>query len=88
LKIAPQSAEVADTLGWMKYQRRDHQEALYLLQRAHGLDGDSASISYHLARVLDATGNRTEAKALLRVALANNQKFDGADEAAQLLARW
>jgi putative PEP-CTERM system TPR-repeat lipoprotein len=87
-KIAPQSPEIADTLGWMKYQRQDHQGALPLLQRAHSLDAASAVISYHLARVLDATGKRAEAKTLLQTTLAKNPKFDGSNEAAQMLARW
>jgi Flp pilus assembly protein TadD len=57
-KIAPQSANFADTLGWLKYQRKDHQGALPLLQRAHDIDTTSAPISYPLALALDATGKR------------------------------
>lgn len=87
-KIAPRSSEITDTLGWMKYQRKDHQGALPLLQRAHALDANSPAISYHLALVLDATGKRAEAKTLLQAALAQNPKFDGSDDAKQLLARW
>jgi cellulose synthase operon protein C len=87
-KIAPRSSDIADTLGWMKYQRQDPQGALPLLQRAHGLDANNAPISYHLALALDATGKRSEAKTLLQATLAKNPKFDGADDAKQLLARW
>jgi Flp pilus assembly protein TadD len=87
-KIAPRSPEIADSLGWMKYQRQDSQGALPLLQRAHNLAVDSALISYHLARVLDATGKRGEAKILLETTMAKNPKFDGSDDAKQLLARW
>jgi putative PEP-CTERM system TPR-repeat lipoprotein len=88
VKIAPQSPEIADTLGWMKYQRRDHQGALPLLQRAHTADANSAPIAYHFALVLDATGKRAEAKTLLQETLARTPKFEGSDDAKQVLARW
>jgi Flp pilus assembly protein TadD len=87
-RIAPRSAEIADTLGWMKYQRKDYQGALPLLQRAHDLDTDNAWIAYHLALVLDATGKRAEAKTLLASALARNPKFDDLENAKRLLASW
>jgi Flp pilus assembly protein TadD len=88
VKIAPQSPQIADTLGWIKYQRRDHQGALPLLQRAHTADANSAPIAYHLALALDATGKRAEAKTLLQATLARTPKFEGSDEAKQALARW
>jgi putative PEP-CTERM system TPR-repeat lipoprotein len=88
VKIAPRSPQIADTLGWIKYQRRDHQGALPLLQRAHTADANSAPIAYHLALVLDATGKRAEAKTLLQSTLARTPKFDGSDDARQVLARW
>jgi putative PEP-CTERM system TPR-repeat lipoprotein len=87
-KIAPQSPQISDTLGWIKYQRKDHQGALPLLQRAHVEDANSPAISYHLALVLDATGKRAEAKTLLQTALAKNPKFEGSDDAKQTLAKW
>jgi putative PEP-CTERM system TPR-repeat lipoprotein len=87
-RIAPQSPQISDTLGWIKYQRKDHQGALPLLERAHSADAKNAAISYHLALVLDATGKRAEAKTLLQTTLSNNPKFDGSDEAKQVLARW
>lgn len=39
-------------------------------------------------RSLDATGKRTEAKALLTSVLAKNQKFADVQAARELLARW
>lgn len=87
-KIAPRSPEIADTLGWIKYQRRDPKAALPLLQRAHELDANNGPISFHLAVVLHALGRASEAKTLLRQTLTKNSSFDGADEARQALARW
>jgi putative PEP-CTERM system TPR-repeat lipoprotein len=87
-KIAPRSAEIVDTLGWLKYQQKDHEGALPVLQRAHDIDANNAPISYHLALALDANGKRTEAKSLLQAALAKDAKFDGAEDARRVLARW
>ncbi len=87
-KIAPDSAAIADMLGWLKYQRKDAQGALPILERAHAMDTGSAPISYHLALALDASGKRAEAKSLLQTTLARTPNFDGADRAKQLLARW
>jgi len=87
-KIAPQSPEIVDTLGWIKYQRRDYKGALPLLQRAHDLDSNNSWISYHLALALDATGQRPQAKALLSSAIAKNPKFDDIENAKKLLATW
>ena len=87
-RISPRSPEIVDTLGWLKFQGRDNQGALPLFQRAHNLNPNSAAIAYHLALALDATGKRPEAKVLLRSTLEKNQKFLGAEEAKQVLARW
>jgi hypothetical protein len=37
---------------------------------------------------LNATGKRGEAKTLLQATMAKNPKFDGSDDAKQLLTRW
>ena len=86
-KIAPQSADIADTLGWIRYIRGDQPGAFQALQHAHDLDSANPAISYHYAVVLRAS-KPAEAKTLLQTALAKNPKFDGAEDAKQLLARW
>jgi thioredoxin-like negative regulator of GroEL len=59
-----------------------------LLQRAHDLDSQNPEIGYHLAVALDANGKRVEAKTLLMSVLQANPKFDGVEDAKQLVARW
>ncbi len=86
-KIAPQSADIADTLGWIRYARGDQPGAFAALQHAHDLDSANPAISYHYAVVLRGS-KPAEAKTLLQTALTKNPKFDGAEEAKQLLARW
>jgi thioredoxin-like negative regulator of GroEL len=69
-------------------QGRDSQGALLLFQRAHARDPNNPTMAYHLVLALDATGKRADAKALLLSTLAKNSKFDGAEDAKRLLARW
>ena len=87
-RIAPRSPEIVDTYGWLKFQHRDVQGALPLIQRAHDLSPNDGAIAYHLVLALDAAGKRSEAKTLLQSVLAKNQKFDGVEDAKKLLARW
>ena len=51
-------------------------------------DAQNPEIGYHLAVALDANGKRGEAKALLMSVLQANPKFDGVEDAKQLVARW
>jgi Flp pilus assembly protein TadD len=87
-KIAPRSPQVVDTLGWLKFERKDTQGAVALLKRAHDLKSDDPEIGYHFALALDATGKRAEAKDLLKSVLARNTKFEDAAAARTLVARW
>ncbi len=87
-KIQPQSAAILDTLGWIKWQNNARDGALELLQRAHGLDGGDPDIAYHLVVVLDGSGKRDQAKALLKQLLASGAKFDDIANAKQLAAKW
>ena len=87
-KLAPHSADVTDTLGWIEYQGGDRPGSLAALQRAHALDTNNLEIGYHLAVVFDANGKRAEAKALLQAILAKNAKFDDIESARALLAHW
>jgi putative PEP-CTERM system TPR-repeat lipoprotein len=88
VRILPRSAEMIDTLGWMKIQGSDQAGGLALLQQAYDLAKNNPQIGYHLAIALDKTGKRQEAKTLLQSVLTNSPNFDGAAEAKQMVARW
>lgn len=88
VNIAPRTAEIVDTLGWMKVQGPDRPGGLKLLQRAHTLDKDNPQIGYHLAVALDQAGKRNDAKTLLQSVLARNPRFEGVEEAKKLVASW
>ena len=87
-KIQPQSAAILDTLGWLEWQNNAKQNALGLLQRAHGLNGADPDIAYHLVVALDGSGKRDQAKAMLKQLLSSGVKFQEIDNAKQLAAQW
>jgi tetratricopeptide (TPR) repeat protein len=85
-KLAPNSASVLDTEGWIEYGQNDKSVALTVLQRAHTLRPNSATISCHLAQVLESLGRAAEAKTLLQSALASTSaNFEGRADAERLL---
>ena len=84
--LAPNSATVADTLGWFKLQQKDAAGALALLQRAHALQPGNGQITYHLAAALDANAKKDEARRLLQPLLTSGAKFPDRPAALQLSA--
>ena len=87
-KIAPRSAEIVDTLGWMKIQGSDRAGGYAILQRARTLAPENPQIGYHLAVAMDQAGKHAEAKALLQSVLVKSPNFEGVDDAKRLLATW
>lgn len=87
-KLAPNSANVADTLGWIKFQQKDAAGALTLLDRAHALQPRDGQITYHLALALNANAKRNEARGLLKSLLASNAQFKDRPAAVQLSNSW
>lgn len=69
-ELAPQSADIADTLGWALVKAGNAEEAVtYLSQSARQLP-DNPTVQYHLGVALADAGSRDEAVAALRQALA------------------
>lgn len=87
-KLSPNSANVADTLGWFKLQQKDAAGALALLNRAHALQPGDGQITYHLAVALDANAKRDDARRLLKALLASGAKFKDRPAAVQLSSSW
>jgi Flp pilus assembly protein TadD len=61
-KLAPKNSEVADTLGFIYYQKNLNTEALRELRSAVDLDPGNASFHLHLAMALLKKGDKTEAR--------------------------
>jgi putative PEP-CTERM system TPR-repeat lipoprotein len=87
-KLSPNSATVADTLGWFKVQQKDAAGGLALLNRAHTLRPADGQITYHLVVALDANAKRDEARGLLKSLLDSGVKFTDRPAAVQLYAAW
>jgi Flp pilus assembly protein TadD len=88
-KLAPNSAEVTDTLGWFKLQQqKDAAGSLVFLQRAHALKPQDGQITYHLVVALDANAKRDAARALLKPLLASGAKFEELPDALRLASAW
>ena len=88
VQLAPDSANVNDSLGWLKVQQKDAAGGLPYLQKAHNLTPQDASITYHLVVALDANGKRNDARALLKTLLASKARFAEQQDAQRLAANW
>lgn len=88
VQLAPNSADVNDSLGWLKVQQKDAAGGLSYLKRAHDLRPQDASIAYHLVVALDASSKRNEARALLKTLLASGGEFPDKQAALKLSLEW
>jgi cellulose synthase operon protein C len=84
--LAPGSATVMDTLGWLRLETGDVRGALPLLRRASALAPESAEIRYHLGQCLARTGDKRAARQELEKALAAPGEFARRDDARALLS--
>ena len=88
VQLAPDSPAVNDSVGWLKVQQKDAAGGLSYLQRAHNLNSQNPSITYHLIVALDATAKRNDARALLKNLLASGVKFEEQPDAVRLASAW
>jgi cellulose synthase operon protein C len=85
-KLAPDRAEIADTLGWITLRKVDKRQGLALIQKAADKLKDP-STQYHLAFALQANGRPREAIALLDNILVKYKAFPDINQAKSLLAQ-
>ncbi len=83
LRLAPDRADIKDTLGWILVDFGDINDAIRLLQEAASQLPDNSEIRMHLARALIRGGKPAEARRQLQP-LANGQSSQR-DAAKQLL---
>ncbi|MGH8227316.1 MAG: tetratricopeptide repeat protein [Steroidobacteraceae bacterium] len=86
-KLAPQIAQVDDTLGWILARRHQAARAVPLLARAVKLASGDPEIEYHFAYALLSSGKSSEARQVLSRLLSNTQPFHSRAAAQRLLAR-
>jgi tetratricopeptide (TPR) repeat protein len=66
----PEQPDALHYLGVIAYQRRDHEEALSLIQKARNAKPDDAAVAANLGLVLQAVGRLGEAAQALEASLA------------------
>jgi len=84
-KLAPDSARVSDTLGWILVEQGKTKRGLELLQKAAASAPQVPEIRYHLAVALAKSGDKTKARKELESLLQSDPKFAQREAAEQLL---
>ena len=79
-------SSLLDTNGWVRFKRREYQDAAAVLQRAAERAPDAKIIRYHLGMAELQLGHRDRALSNLESALAGPGTFAGAEEARVALA--
>ncbi len=85
-KIAPQSAAIADTLGWLLVNGGDTAQGLDLLRKAHADAPEQNDIGYHFAAALSKSGKEAEALKILKSILDSGKPFNAIEDARKLYA--
>jgi len=81
-RLAPQSASVMDTLGWIHYRRQSYAEAERLLTLAAERNRSNGLVQFHLGMTYAKLGRKIDAASALRRAaqldpkLADREKID------------
>jgi putative PEP-CTERM system TPR-repeat lipoprotein len=84
-ELAPNSAAILDTKGWLLIKNGQYQEALTTLRTAFTMRSNDPTIRYHLATALNGLGKAEQAKNELKQALASHRPFPEKQEAQALL---
>jgi Flp pilus assembly protein TadD len=83
---ASDNGALLDTQGWVRFKRREFQDAVAELERAALRAPDSKVIRYHLGMAELQVGQREQARRNLEAALAGKAGFLGSDDARLALA--
>jgi Tfp pilus assembly protein PilF len=81
-----ENASLLDTLGWVRFKRREYKDAVVVLERAADRAPDSRVIRYHLGMAELQVGERDHARSNLESALSGAGDFAGSSEARSVLA--
>ena len=82
---APDNPDIADTLGWILYQRGTYERALGLVKEAAAARPDNAEILFHLGFVHYRLGDFQETADAFAKALELDPDFELAEEAQTIL---
>ena len=85
LAVAPDKAEIADTLGWIMLHMGDKKKALEIIRDAASKAPTMPEIRYHLAVALHKNNQNEQAKKELTRLLRDYPGFSEEQSAKQLL---
>jgi putative PEP-CTERM system TPR-repeat lipoprotein len=83
--VAPDDANVIDTLGWILVQKGEVEDGLNLLKPLAEQHPGPPVYQYHLAVALAKTGNSDDAREILEAILRENGDFPTRKEAEEML---
>jgi tetratricopeptide (TPR) repeat protein len=83
----PDSAAVADTLGWILYKKGEHPRALELLKESATKLPDNPEIQFHFGVINQAMGQNDAAREAFRKAASFADEFPGKSELKQRIAQ-
>lgn len=84
-QLAPESAAVLDTLGWLLVEKGDAARAVDLLRQAVKKLPDNLGIRYHYAVALKEAGDKAGARAEGERLLASDRQFPQREDVKRLL---
>jgi len=87
LEIEPNDGYFIDSLGWVYYQKGDHQRAVEQLERAVELSNEDAAIVEHLGDAYEKVGKSDKALERYRQALKNAKEEELAKRLREKIAR-
>ncbi len=87
LALAPQSAQVMDTDGWVLFRSGKTQDGIAMLEKARQSDTKDPAIAFHLASALAQAGDKNRAAGLLQDLLKGSAQFPERAQAESLLHR-
>jgi cellulose synthase operon protein C len=76
-----------DTLGWVRFKMGQHEDALRLMKDAVAKSPETPTLNYHLGMAFYQSGKKAEARAYLSKALKSAERFQGRQEAEQILSQ-
>jgi putative PEP-CTERM system TPR-repeat lipoprotein len=85
-RLQPDSAAIADTLGWIHLRSGNLESALELLRKAAEAVPENPEIQYHLAVAYVELGDLASAKEILANLVGTDQQFPSRQAAEQTLA--
>jgi len=86
-KLAPDSAIVGDTLGWVLLENGETTRSLQILRQVAAKNPNIPVIRYHLAQALAKSGDRAAARKEIERLLADHKQFAEVEQAKALLSQ-